>query len=570
MKSSAFSVRLLTDLEGTRRLRPGAARAEALLLQAERFETKKPEELVRFHDALLFLASHPHSRSVRARAEKLLGSFVKRIEALVEAGADVSFFDRPEAAGVAGIAVAMTFSYDIACWLERCFPNRIRIDWDVFGEVERLGPFLSRVLPLVREEALADANVLYREALEDAAKRRKQRPLTFILRAIEALGLPPADAAALYDALSIQIWWELGRDAVSRTRLRRAPASMHFQDEPLGSRRDVSLAAELSAPALPFERLSRVEGAKALDLSRSVLAVRYRELHAFTHGDPGSVVLAQAGRGVELLINGVAPAWRHPLRAGFGFIVLKNGIPVGYGDAYGLFERLEVSFNVFPAFRDGESAFLYGRLLRFFRHFLGTTVFWVDPYQIGEHNEEAVASGAFWFYRKLGFRSVDPVLAPLVRREERRLSRGTAAGFTKAPLLRRFAESPVVYESDPERAGEWDRFHVRNLRSRAVAAMARSGLSHDAYQAAAVRRLAEHLGLAPKDTADPSFVRALGGFALALDGWADLPRFSAAEREVMAGIVAAKAAGGEERYLRRQQSHPRLRSAFLTLGETPA
>ena len=497
----------------------------------------------------------------------MLGSFARRIKALVAVDADLSFFDRPEAAGIAGTAVAMTFSYDIARWLERTFTKKIRIDWDVFGEVERLGAFLARVLPLVQEEALADANVPFRVVLEEAAEQRKQRPLTFILRAIEGLELPWADAAALYDSLSIQIWWELGRDAVSRTRTRRSGGIIHVQEEPLGTRRDVSLHVDLSAPPLPFERLLQAEGAKALDLARGVLAVRYRELHAFTHGDPDVVFAARAGRGVELLVNGVLPARRHPLRAGFGLVVLKNGVPVGYGDAYGLFERLEVSFNVFPAFRDGESAFLYGQVLRFFHHQLGVCVFWVDPYQIGEHNEEAVSSGAFWFYRKLGFRSSDPVLEMLVRIEEKRLARGTTS-LTKPPLLRRFAASPLVFETAGAGMGEWDRFHVRNLRAASVARMARSGLDLRTYREAAAARVCRRLAIGREVMSDLEPSGAMGGLALVLDLIPGLEAWSAAEREQVWKIILTKASGSEERYLRRLQGHPRLRRTLLALGKS--
>ena len=44
-------------------------------------------------------------------------------------------------------------------------------------------------------------------------------------------------------------------------------------------------------------------------------------------------------------------------------------------------------------------------LLKLFRERMGVTSFSVDPYQLGRENEEAIDSGAFWFYRKLGFRS---------------------------------------------------------------------------------------------------------------------------------------------------------------------
>ena len=61
--------------------------------------------------------------------------------------------------------------------------------------------------------------------------------------------------------------------------------------------------------------------------------------------------------------------------------------------------------------------------LRLFRQVLGVTCFSVDPYQIGLENDEALDSGAFWFYRKLGFRPLDADVAQLVRREEQKMLR---------------------------------------------------------------------------------------------------------------------------------------------------
>ncbi len=52
----------------------------------------------------------------------------------------------------------------------------------------------------------------------------------------------------------------------------------------------------------------------------------------------------------------------------------------------------------------------------------GRLTFSVYPYQIGQNNDEALDSGAFWFYRKLGFRSGDPALEALARKEEQKIA----------------------------------------------------------------------------------------------------------------------------------------------------
>jgi hypothetical protein len=85
---------------------------------------------------------------------------------------------------------------------------------------------------------------------------------------------------------------------------------------------------------------------------------------------------------------------------------------------------------------------------------LGVTLFTVDPYQLGLHNEEAIESGAFWFYRKLGFRPVDADVAKLLATEEKRL-RSNPDYRTPARTLRRLADGWMVY-------GQGDRVDVRH------------------------------------------------------------------------------------------------------------
>jgi hypothetical protein len=100
---------------------------------------------------------------------------------------------------------------------------------------------------------------------------------------------------------------------------------------------------------------------------------------------------------------------------------------------------------------------------------LGATCFAVDPYQIGHHNDEAIESGAFWFYRKLGFRPANPKVARLLESEESKL-RADPAHRTPARALERLAEGWMLYEAPGSRVGDWDRFEAR----RAAMALQRS------------------------------------------------------------------------------------------------
>src|SRR5258705_10028440 len=186
--------------------------------------------------------------------------------------------------------------------------------------------------------------------------------------------------------------------------------------------REISLVTELSSPPIPIQRLARDEGQKILDLARETSAVRYRELHGFTYGDARRVLKAELGRGTEVFVTGVPPEKRLPLRAYHAALIFKNGVPVAYFEGLSICERMESGFNLYYTFREGETAWLFGRILHLMRQLLGVTVFSIDPYQVGHENDEGIESGAFWFYRKLGFRPVRTELINLAQAEEQRMA----------------------------------------------------------------------------------------------------------------------------------------------------
>src|SRR5947207_6450953 len=193
--------------------------------------------------------------------------------------------------------------------------------------------------------------------------------------------------------------------------------NLFFHKSPLIARRDVSLSRELSSTAIPLERLSRAQGERILDLARETSAVRYRELHGFTHGDASRILKADLVRGTQVFITGVPPEKRLPLRAYHAALIFKNGVPVAYFEGLSICERMESGFNLYYTFRDGETAWLYARIMRLMRQLLGVTVFSIDPYQVGHENEEGIESGALWCNRKLVFRHIKHELLELTRAE---------------------------------------------------------------------------------------------------------------------------------------------------------
>jgi len=431
----------LDSLERARREPLAEHALLALLASLERETFTDAAQLARFHDALLYFCAYPTTPRVLKRAESILKRFGSRVRALDDSWPLMD----PEVSGISRTSVTIVFSYDFVRWLISRYPDDVTIDWEQGYDSERMAAVLPLVIPMLAEEARVDANVDYRRWL-------KGRGVQWLVSQLERL----PNAAALYDSIGLWIRWDL-RNASTRTALRWPKKEIFYSEAAPLPRREVSIASALEGKPLRIRRLSRRAGEAALDLARATLAVRYRELYGFTYGDASTVLSADCGRGLEILLVGITKDRRLPLRAGFAPLLIRNGVPIGYGDAFGLCERMEVSLNIFYAFRDGESAFCFAQMLKLYHQIFGSEVFSIDPYQIGMENEEAIESGAFWFYRKLGFRCADPVIERLAQHEEARLEVQPSVR-TSARTLRKLARGPMVYGPKA-----WDRFRIGNL-----------------------------------------------------------------------------------------------------------
>jgi hypothetical protein len=557
--------RLVGELE-TRKRTPGDAGALLALLAAlDRIEIRDTGLLARFHDALLFLCAYPPTERIRRRAESLLKRFHRRVAALTGAGALDPQLD-PEISGIAGTSIAMNFSFEATRWLVRRHPRQFAVDWEIEIPEDRLARVLLRLVPFLEEEAAVDANVDYVEWLRATGAMANDGGAQWLLRQMDHLPFSSRERAALYDSMGLTIRWNLGDSEVTRTRMRRPPRTIFHQQTPLLSRREVSIEAELGAAPLPVRRLRRREGEAVLEMARGAMATRYRELHGFTFGDASSCVSADAGRGFEIVIAGIVAERRLPLRAGFGVLLFRNGVPVGYADAFGVCERMEVSFNIFYSFRDGENAYCFARMLKLYRQLFGSTSFWIDPYQIGLGNDEAIEAGAFWFYRKLGFRPADPLVEAIVRREEERIA-SDPRHRTSPRTLRRIARSPLFHETPRSPGDSWSTFCVHNLGLAIARRFAQSGGSAAAFVDEARERVGRVLGIRDQTLLPPERF-ALARLAPLVDSFPDLRRWSAQERAGMREIILAKAAPREQDYLRLLARHTRFRDALLRLGSS--
>jgi hypothetical protein len=513
---------------------PTAARRILRLLQTlSRKHLNDTNTLFRYHEILLFLRAYPQNATMVRVTENELQNFASRVAWLRKQENDLAPLEHPEVSGIAGTSVIDTFSFYIVRWLVHRHAPEAEIDWEWFENENRLAQAWPRFMPLLEEDTLVEANIPYREWLR--AARNGQTELRWLIDHFDRLPKSEKDRAELYDAQQIYVHWTPPFNA-TRTGMRVDRKPIFYHRGPLIQRRDIDLRKELVQPAPVFEKLSAKHGEAALDMAREASTIRYRELYNFTHGDPERVYRVELGRAIEIFLIGLPAEKRLPLRASHAGMIYKNGGPVGYFEGISLFERMETGFNLYYTFREGETAWLYAKILNVMHHFAGVTAFSLDPYQIGFENEEGIQSGAFWFYRKLGFRPTQREALQLALKEEQKIA--TRKGYrTSAATLRKLAKSPMIFQLHDDENRDWDSFQIRNI-----------GL-----------KVQRHT---------PRAEQAASGLALVLPLIPELKSWSAEEKKALTQIMKAKNGPEEVSYLRLMQKHERLRKALIRIGSS--
>src|SRR5664279_324990 len=541
-----------------------ASRIEKLLASMRDVQFHSAETLIRFHDALLFLRAFPQSRKVAQLADDLLTGIVLQVERLRAPGADLDLFDNDEFSGIAGTVINDNFTYDVARWLVRRYPQQLSVEWNFEEQGRQVAVTLPLLIPLLGDDSLVEADTPFFDWMANAAGGA-EKILPWLLQRVADTPLTSLQRTSLYDSLAVSVSWKLGNSVASRTRARRSVSRMFYHRQPLLRRNQVSLADELSSSPLPVRRLSRRQGEEVLDMTRTALTVRYRKLYGTTRGDPKQVFAADVGRGVQIFLWGLPPERRLPLRAYHAGLTLKNGVPINYIEGISLFEWMEVGFNTFYAFRDGETAWIYSKVLHFLHQLTRVSCFSVYPYQLGHENEEAIKSGAFWFYRKLGFRPGRAELLAITTREEARMRRDTAHR-TSSRILRKLAAEHVFYEFGKEPPGQWDSFATRRI---GLAVQQRMAEQFDGdpekLRRAARKALSQNLQV-DLGTWSPLEQSAFEDFASVLLLASELRQWTDPQKQALADIIRAKVSADESKYLRLLQQHRGLKEIVLRLG----
>jgi hypothetical protein len=534
---------------------------KAALTELARRTIRAPHQLKKLHAATSYLLAYPDDEEIFRLAGDLFDAFGTRTAALPAAGRDAL-----ENSGIAGTAVRLDFSYDVAAWLAAC-PD-VDIDWDRYDAAEDLDPLLVPCLSRSEVQTFDDGEVSTRDWVRQAKGPLNMTDLAWIWRQLERHVPERSVREALYEKAGVPLVWRLGRTRAGPP-IARLPVQAPFVHRRGLLRFPGNARREITRPLRGIRTVNRARGLALIRTVVAALAARHREVYADCRGNPEEVYEVDLGRGAALILIGVAPEHRLLLEGNYGYLLVKNGMPVGYGGVSPLFHQANTGINVFEEYRRGEAAYLFVQTLRVFHALFGSTRFILNPYQAGGGNTEAVASGAFWFYYKLGFRPAEPEVRTLARQERTRLAGGKAARTSPA-VLRRLGETDLELRlpgSRPEQdfpeaflgacaGGATDR----------IAAQACPDRSRGAARVTA--RVARDLGVTGTGRWPRNERRAFAAMAPLVSLADDLAAWKATEKRALVQLMRLKGGVRERPYVRALRRNDRFRRALEAFGRS--
>ena len=549
-------ITILQELERTRLdYGPGRAAVKiSLLTVLERTPLQTAEEVLRLHEHLCFLRAYPDNGAVLAQVVRMLERFSQRAD-LHRHRVDLAD------TGICGTVIHYPFFWPTARWIAERWPTLFYIDWEKVENPQPLATAMSLLVPFLESYWLRVREPEPREAIRILCGSRTTDGVFYVSR-VEMMPGNDVTREAFFDGLDTPLLLRPGPGTPSRTLACYGRSPIVFRKaSPDRSRPDLLL--ELARPPRSVRAVSAREGQRLIDLARESMVTRERDLDNFAYGDARDVRIMDDGDGLQWAVIGTLPPRRPILRATYGMLTLRNGVPIGYVGVDALFKCADLSYNTFQTFRGGEAAFVFGRTLAAIAWLFGSQSFTMEPYQLGHRNDEGIESGAWWFYYKLGFRPRNSRIRRLARRELRRMKTRPSHRSSKR-TLQRLAEDYLYFETPKARAPFWPR----------IAELGAKTARHLAGLAAADRETALRLCLeetrrllnAPPRRAPAEVLAAWENWSPIVSILPDIERWSREERVNLAKVISAKGGRRDSDYLALFDKHPQLGPALRRLA----
>lgn len=369
----------------------------------------KTQSFKQFHQVLLAMMAYPSDNILfeltKETTTKLLNQLEKRH----------TIQSQCIGTGLLHTDIECNFSYAKVKYLVSRFPYQVSIH-SASSSIDTQKAMLKLVLPNVEYSKIYDGEKDIKARISEFNSSKKLTDLEWLLQTIQHSLLDLKTQAFIYNQLGIFIYWKIFSEKDSVSFLRGASLPTYFHNKPIDKK--INLPNIIKQPLPKPVKLTLLERKQLIHSAKLTLTYLYRETEPFTNANEEDITLFQLDKGISIALFGSTVDKRYSLESYIGYLVLKNNIPASYGGGWIFGERSQFGINILEAFRGGESGLIICELLRVYHQYYGATRFVVKPYQFGLHNAEALKTGAFWFYYKLGFRPENKALQELAYQEE--------------------------------------------------------------------------------------------------------------------------------------------------------
>lgn len=359
-----------------------------IAISNERFKTKKA--LQSWYEVLLFLIAYPDNRSIYEYAFGAL----QKLESQIQSHENIKA--RLFNSGITNTKLCAAFGFEIVKWIRKRFPNDIRLS-SFEADSSQIQSILSVVMPKVESEILQDGNAEWMSWLKGSMKNG-ENILDRLIAIFDETDMRPEVRDELWGAIGINV--EI--NCSSQLSLSRSLFTPYYHRS-LARRKSVPQSAEIKTTRVV---IGEAEAEHIIVCGRMILVRHLREIDPISFTAPPLITYYRLPRGLSIALMGMTPERRHPVDSYMGYVVFKNGLPVAYAGSWILFDSGRIGLNIFPAYRGGESQYIFQQVLKLHSKVYRLNRFTVDPYQIGKENSDGIKSGAFWTYYHAGFRPI--------------------------------------------------------------------------------------------------------------------------------------------------------------------
>jgi hypothetical protein len=539
--------------------RTAASQKLRLLRETASLQRLSEAQIVRLHDTLYFMRAYPDNADVLRAVDSQIDKLRQVVDAYTKGD---SRNDALLNTGVPGSCNAYPYSYMVLQRLVRLYPGCADIDWDAFEDESLLLEGLDLAVGRAESRGLEDEYATLKQWLQYAKPGPEHTDLEVVLDLFSRSSLMPAQQVHIYEICEVPVLYRLDAPGSGRCEVRLRTNGIAYQRRPFDRER-FNLKPRIARPLKRYGRLSPRAGRKTLDNALRSLCSRNLEIHALIYANPDDVTVADCGRGLQVVLAGMLPEWRSTLESDLFFLIVKNGVPIAYGPASVFQGCCEMGINLFPEFRGGEIRHIYSQLMRTLHNLAAVRYFFLVSYGMGEDNPQALKSGAFWFYRKMGFKASNPEVEALARAEEK-IMRSQKGYRSSMRTLRRLSYTDAYLDLSRGRCRPLDFESLSEAATRYIAG--RFDGDRDRAARGCTRRLTRILDIDDyaEWTPDERFwMRELGPILCSIP---DLESWPVRDRRSLATVIRSKGAPHELAYTRRAAKHTRLAKALHAIA----